>query len=76
MPELPRDDYTRFIQSLTCDSKPINPATADDLIEGINRAIELEERPIFLEGLSARLTELGVPCKPADTDIMLTEVKR
>ena len=76
MPELPRDDYTRFIQSLTCDSEPINPATADDLIEGINRAIELEERPVLLEGLSARLTELGVPCTSADTDTMLTEVKR
>lgn len=75
MPELPRDDYTRFIQSLTCDSEPIYPASADDLIEGIHRAIELEQRPVFLEGLSARLTALGIPCAPADTDTILNEVK-
>ena len=55
MHSLPQDNYTQFIHSLTCDSTPINPATADDLIEGINRAFELEQHPAFLEGLSARL---------------------
>ena len=76
MHSLPQDNYTQFIQSLTCDSTPINPATADDLIEGINRAIELESHPAFLEGLSARLTELGTSCTAENIEIMLTEVRR
>ena len=59
-----------------CFGTPIDANEPEDVIEGIERAIELGERPVFLEGLSARLTELGIPCSVSDTGIMLAEVKR
>ena len=74
--ELTRDEYTEYIYDKTCFGEPVSPETAKDVIAGINRAAEVDSRPAFLEGLSARLTQLGVPCTPQDTDTMLTEVKR
>lgn len=38
--------------------------------------MKLEARPIFLEGVSARLTQLGVPCTAEDNERMLAEIKR
>lgn len=78
MPEptdLTRDEYTEYIYDLTCFGEPVSPETADDVAEGIKRALELDERPAFLEGLAERLTELGTPCSPLDTDTMLVEVR-
>ena len=78
MPEpidLTRDEYTEYIYDLTCFGEPVSPETADDVAEGIRRALELDELPAFLEGLAERLTELGTPCSPADTDTMLAEVR-
>ena len=74
--ELTRDEYTEFIYSETCFGEPVNAQTAEDVIGGVNRAIELDARPVFLEGLSARLTQLGVECSSHDTEIMLSEVKQ
>ncbi len=74
--DLTRDEYTEYIYDLTCFGEPVNAQNAEDVIDGINRAIELENRPVFLEGLSARLTDLGVPCTVNDTGIMLSEVRR
>lgn len=55
---------------------PARLDSTDDLVRGIELAMRLDESPAFLEGLSARLTELGTPCTPADTNTMLAEVKR
>ncbi len=74
--ELSRDEFTEYIYSETCFGEPVNAETADDIRDGINRAIELEAHPVFLEGLSARLTQLGIECSSHDTEIMLFEIKK
>ena len=74
--ELPRDAYTEFMYDELYDGAPVSPDNAEEIIAGIERTLALEERPIFLEGLSARLTQLGIPCRPDDTEIMLAEIKR
>ncbi|MBR4346236.1 MAG: hypothetical protein IKP75_04800 [Oscillospiraceae bacterium] len=74
--ELTRDEYTEYIYSETCFGEPVNADAAEDMAEGVSRAIELDKRPVFLEGLAARLTQLGTECSPQDTDIMLSEVKQ
>lgn len=76
IPELNRDEYTEDIYDVTCFGDPINPENAEDVASGISRAMELEARPVFLEGVSARLSLLGVACAAEDTELMLTEVKR
>lgn len=75
-PELTRNDQTDHIFDATCFGEPISPETAEDVTDGINRAIELDSRPVFLDGLSARLTQLGTACTADDTDKMLAEVKK
>lgn len=73
--ELSRDEYTEFIYDRTCFGAPTDPHSAEDVIEGIELALELDERPVFLEGLAERLFQLGVECTVSDTEIMLAEVK-
>ena len=52
---------------------------ADELnginVEDIKTAVNLNNRPIFIDGVVARLNDLGVDCKTEDTDIILEEVK-
>lgn len=74
--ELTRDEYTEYIFGKTVFGNPINPESAEDMIEGINQAIELEQHPVFLEGVSERLTHLGVKCSVDDAEIMLSEIKK
>lgn len=74
--QLERSSTTEYIYDITCFSKPFEPVTAADVQAGINRAIELDSRPAFLEGLCRRLNELGTECTINDTGIMLAEVKR
>lgn len=74
--ELNRDEYTEYIYDVTCFGDPIDPENAEDVASGINRAMALEAHPVFLEGVSARLSLLGVTCAAEDTELMLTEVKR
>lgn len=50
--ELTRDEYTEYIYGATCFGEPANPQCAEDVTEGIERTMELESRPAFLEGLS------------------------
>ena len=76
IPELNRDEYTEYIYDVTCFGDPIDPENAEDVASGISRAMELEARPVFLEGVSERLSLLGVTCAAEDTELMLTEVKR
>ena len=75
-PELQRDDFTEYIYDVTCFGDPINPENAEDVASGISRAMELEARPVLLEGVAAMLTQLGVACAADDIEPMLTEVKR
>lgn len=74
--DIPRGDNTEFINYELCNTAPVENNTPEEVINGINKAIELNERPMFLEGLAARLCELGVNCTANDTDIMLAEVKK
>lgn len=75
-PELLRDEYTEYIYDVTCFGEPVDPESAEDVISGISRAMELEARPVFLEGAAARLTRLGIDCSADDKELMLSEVKR
>jgi hypothetical protein len=75
-PELNRDEYTEYIYDVTCFGDPINPENAGDVASGISRAMKLEARPVFLDGVSARLSQLGVACTTDDVELMLTEIKR
>ena len=75
-PELNRDEYTEYIYDVTCFGVPINPENAEDVATGISRAMKLEARPVFLEGVSARLTQLGIACTVNDEELMLAEIKR
>lgn len=75
--QLFRDEYTESIYGLTCFGEPVDPEnTEEDVVSGIDRAIKLDARPIFLEGLAERLTQLGVKCTVNDKELMLCEVKR
>ena len=74
--ELTRDSRTDMLFEELCFGPPVDANDPKDVIKGIERAIELGNRPVFLEGLSERLTELGTPCTVSDTEIMLSEVKR
>lgn len=75
--ELPRDDSTQYIyDEMILDNPVLDPSSPSDLITGINKALELDSAPIFLEGLAKRLCELGTICTKDDKQIMLAEVKR
>ena len=73
--ELTIDKYTDEIYNITCFGEPVEPDNATALIQGIERAISIEKKPLFREGLAERLTELGTPCSADDTDLMLSEVR-
>ena len=65
-----------MVFDMNCFGEPVNPETAADVEEGVKRAMELEERPIFLKGLAARLNQLGVECTVSDEKLMMSEVKK
>ncbi|MBP1545244.1 MAG: hypothetical protein J6A37_01425 [Oscillospiraceae bacterium] len=73
--ELTNDEYTEFIFDKLCDGEPKEINDAEDVEEGIVLALSLENRNVFLEGLSARLTELGFRCCDDETESMLAEMK-
>ncbi len=74
--DITRDEYTEMVFDMNCFGEPVNPETAADVEEGVQRAMELEERPIFLEGLAARLDQLGVECAVSDEKLIMSEVKK
>lgn len=75
--ELPRDDSTQYIYDEVIFGEPVlDPSSPEDLINGINKALELDAEPIFADGLAKRLTELNIVCTKDDTDIVIAEVKR
>lgn len=75
IPEPERGARTEIIFDTTCFNEPADPFSADDVNKAIEQAVELDERPVFLEGLSERLNRLGIRCTADDTDIILKEMK-
>ena len=73
--ELTINEYTDDIYNAACFGEPSEPENAAALIKGIELAMSIEKLPVFREGLAERLTALGVPCTPDDTELMLSEVK-
>ena len=71
-----RGEATDRVFEELCFSVPTEPASFEDAAAGIARAIELDERSAFLEGLSARLCELGFECTVQDSKAMLEEIRR
>lgn len=67
-------DSTYFAYEGIYESEPFGKEeiTLDDL----KAAIDLEEKPTFLEGTAKRLCALGVACTPGDTDIISSEIKQ
>ena len=61
---------------LNYESDIANIGEPADAAEIIARARELDEKSVFLEGLSERLNFLGVTCTPDDRELMLDEIKR
>lgn len=59
-----------------CFGNPISANSAEDVTKGIDQALSLENKNAFLDGLSGRLTELGIRCNCDETDIMLEEMKK
>ena len=73
--ELANDEYTEFLFDEYCFGEPREVNTAEEIEDAIELSLSLESRNVFLEGLSERLTELGVRCNDDETDIMLAEMK-
>lgn len=73
--EFINDENTEMYFDRLCFDKPADINSAEDVNAGVELALSLENREPFLEGLSARLTELGVRCSADDTEIMLAEMK-
>ena len=71
----PFDEYTNSIYSTVCSGEPVCAESAEDVIGGIQRAIALDVRPVFREGLAARLTQLGTVCTAADTETLCAAVR-
>lgn len=61
--------YRRIYESEPFGKEEI---TLDDL----KAAIDLEEKPTFLEGVAKRLCTLGIECTAYDTDIISSEIKQ
>lgn len=74
--ELNREEYTEYIYDITCFGEPVNAQSADDVTDGIRRAVEIEECPVFLDGVADRLTQLGISCTTGDKELILTEIRR
>ena len=72
---LTRSEYTEKIYAEVF-GEPASVFDTEDVIGGIERALEIGSRPVFLEGLSERLTRLGTACSEKDTELMLAEVMR
>jgi len=70
-----RGTETEVIYDIMCFSEPADPLNGPDVNAAIEQALELDERPVFAEGLAERLCKLGVECTAGDTDILLEEVK-
>lgn len=74
--DLPRDAYTDMVYGNICFGNLISPDNPEDIINGIDKAVAMETYPNFTEGVSERLTQLGIACSVEDIEIMLAEIKR
>ena len=57
--EFTRDEYTEYIYSETCFGEPADAQTVDDVIGGVNRAIDLDTHPVFLRDCLQDSRSLG-----------------
>lgn len=69
-------EYTDMMFEEICFSTPRSAESAEDIAAGVAKAIEIDGRKAFAEGLAERLTQLGTPCTAEDTETMLAEVRR
>ena len=72
--KIDRREETKLLYNELCcvgifDSDELN-------IKDIQTAIDLDERPVFLEGVVSRLQKLGLKCDINDTDLILAEIRR
>ncbi len=67
-------DSTSLAYSRIYESDPFEEA--EIIIDDLRAVIDLEEKPIFLEGAAKRLCSLGVKCTADDTDIISSEIKQ
>ena len=73
--DLTIDEYTDDIYAAACFGDPLDIGDAAGLLKGIELTMSVERLPLFKEGLSQRLSKLGVPCSPEDTELMLSEIR-
>ena len=73
--DLTINDCTDEIMDTTLYGDPLDPENPADIEKAIELGLSLDDKLYFLEGLAARLTELGTPCSIDETDTMLTAVK-
>ena len=73
--DLTINDYTDDVMDTALYGDTLDPENPGDIEKAINFSLSLDDKQYFLEGLAARLTELGAPCSIDDTDTMLTAVK-
>ena len=69
-------EYTDMMFEEICFSTPRSAESAEDIATGVAKAIEIDGRRAFAEGLAERLIQLGAPCTAEDIETMLAEVRR
>lgn len=72
--EFPNNDLTDIIYEDLCYGDIFYDDEFD--LDDIQIALELDARPVFLEGVIARLRKLGFACDLSDTSSILTEIKQ
>ena len=73
--DLTINDCTDEIMDTTLYGNPLDPENPADIEKAIDASLSLDDKQYFLDGLVARLTELGTPCSIDETDTMLTAIK-
>lgn len=72
--EFPNNDLTDIIYEDLCYGDIFYDDEFD--LDDIQIALELDARPVFLEGVIARLRKLGFACDLSDTSSILAEIKQ
>lgn len=72
--EFPNGDLTDIVYEDLCYGDIFYDEEFD--LEDIHVALDLDARPVFLEGVISRLQYIGFDCDYSDTNTILTEIKR
>lgn len=73
--ELSRGEKTESIFDMVCFGEPLRNDDPEAIDNRVKNVMQLNEQPIFLEGLAERLTQLGTKCSYNDTDMILADIK-